>query len=176
MLEAGDQRHMLDALAINGIQQVAHHAALTRQFLGLGGLAQPGGDEDMARAEIGQRPAGRRSVRQVDGNVKDAGRQVMLVAGNAGDDPAFREQPFGEMPADDAGDAGNERVAGHQFSPSVFRVTLMQASGFWPSLKASTASVRLKWWVWIGDRSMPVFSRKRMAAGQTPASRCSRAR
>ncbi len=52
-------------------------------------------------------------------------------------------------------------------------VTLMHLSDCLPRSKALTASSSGKSWVWIGDRSRPVRSRKRMATATRPASRCS---
>src|SRR3954468_4205480 len=73
-----------------------------------------------------------------------------------------------QMAADDAGDTGDERMPGHQCLAPVVSVILMHAFGSCPSAKPCTASVSANLWVWIGERSIPVFSRKRIAAGQTP--------
>ena len=51
---------------------------------------------------------------------------------------------------------------------AISSVTLTAACGFLPSSSAFSASSSAKLCVWIGDRSMPVRSRKRIAEGQTP--------
>ena len=56
------------------------------------------------------------------------------------------------------------RESGHAISS----VTLTASVSFFPCSSALNASSSGKLCVWIGDRSIPVRSRNRMAAGQTP--------
>jgi hypothetical protein len=116
MLGAGHQGDVVYFLAFNRTQQVAHHAGIHAAVLGLGGLAQPGGDEYVRDIQALQRIFHVLADLKVDGNVRHACRQVVIVARDAGDRPALgRDQTLGQMAANNAGDAGDQRVAFHQF-------------------------------------------------------------
>ena len=114
VLGAGDQGDMLDVLAFDRMQQIAHHARIHAAVLGLRGLAQPCGDEDIRDIRVLQRRLHVLAGLQVDGNVLHAFWQVVLVARNTGDRPALgRHQMPRQMAADNAGNAGDQCVAIH---------------------------------------------------------------
>jgi hypothetical protein len=108
VLEAGDERGVLEgAGGGDGFEEVAHHGAVDADVLFFGGLAEPGGDEDVGGFECGDGGAEGGGVEEVGGDEVDAGDVGGGAAGEAVDVPAFGEELVGEVVADDAGDSGD---------------------------------------------------------------------
>ena len=110
---AGDQGDVFDVLAFNRMQQIAHDAGIHTAVVGLRRLAQPSGDENFSNVHVLQRGFHLATSLEIDGDVLYAFWQVMLVTGNAGDCPAGRDQMLRQVAADNAGNAGDQRVALH---------------------------------------------------------------
>ncbi len=57
----------------DGFEEVAHHGGVDADVFGFGGLAQPGGDEDVRGLEVGDGAAESGGVEEVGGDEVDAG-------------------------------------------------------------------------------------------------------
>ena len=90
-------------LSLNGAQQIAHHAGIDAAVLGLGGLPQPSGDENVSNVRALQRSLDVFRNLKIERNMLHALRQVVLVTGNTGDRPTLgRDQMIGQVAADNA--------------------------------------------------------------------------
>ena len=107
VLGAGDQRGVPEWLARQGLEQVAGHATVDAHVFRLGGLAQPGAEEDVRRLDVGQGGFEGLRILQVGGHRGDA-RHLLGLAGQARYLPAFGDQVRGEVDARDARAADNQ--------------------------------------------------------------------
>ena len=117
MLQPGHQRDMSDPGALQAVQQVAHHAAVDADILGLGGLSQPGGDEHRIRLQAGEGSLGGGGVLQIGSDRRDA-RLPVRPACQTVDRPALVEQSLRGGAADDAACTHNQGCLAHDMLSS----------------------------------------------------------
>jgi len=117
VFEAGDEGYVADGLGRrDGFQEVAHHGGVDADVFGFGGLAEPRGEEDVRRLEMSDCGAKSSGVEEICGDEVDSVDGVGGASGEAVNLPAIREELLREVVADDAGDSGDERGAGHERS------------------------------------------------------------
>ena len=114
MFEACHQGHVLDgAGGAERVEQVADHGAVDPDVLGFGGLAEPAGEEDVGGSLRFEGLGESGGVEEVGGDRVQALDIGAGAAGEAADRPAAAEEVTGQVVADDAGRAGDERGSRH---------------------------------------------------------------
>ena len=117
VLEAGDESYVADGFSrCDGFEEVAHHGGVDADVFGFGGLAKPGGEEDVGGFEVRDCSAQRGGVEEVGGDEVDSVDGVGGASGQAVNLPAICEELLREVVADDACDSSDERGAGHERS------------------------------------------------------------
>ncbi len=113
VLEAGDEGDVFDRLrGAESCEQVAHHGGVDADVFGFGGLAEPGGEEDVGGLSVCESLVEAGGVEEVDGDGLDAWDCCRRIAGEAEDLPALGDEVCGQVVADDSSDAGDE-CGGH---------------------------------------------------------------